>query len=56
MLCRRTEQVRGLELSYVGYVGFRVMEGLSARLVMFGRHGWQTRVVHPPPTSTRPFA
>ena len=39
----------GPELSYSGYVGFGVMQGLGARLAMFNRHGWQKRVVHHPP-------
>ena len=49
MLLRTTEQVVDLELSYNGYVGFGVMQGLGARLAMFDRHGWQKLVVHPPP-------
>ena len=49
MLFRTTEQVGNLELSYNGYVGFGVMQGLGACLAMFDRHGWQKRVVHHPP-------
>ena len=56
MLCTTTEQVGDLELSYSEYVGFGVMQGLGARLAMFDGHGWQKRVVHPPPTGTPPFA
>ena len=56
MLCRTTEQVGDLELSYRGSVGFWVMQGLGARLAMFDRHSWQKRVVHNPPIGTPPFA
>ena len=56
MLCRTTEPVGDLELSYGGYVRFRVMQGLGACLAMFDRHGCEKRVVHHPPTSTPPFA
>ena len=49
MLFRTTEQVGDPELSYSGYVGVGVMQGLGARLAMFERHGWQKRVVHHPP-------
>ena len=56
MLCRRTEQVGVPELSYTGYVGFGVMQGLGARLAMLDRHGWQKQVVHHPLTGTPPFA
>ena len=56
MLFRMTEQVGDPELSYSGYVGFGVMQGLGARLAMLDRHGWQKRVVHHPPTGAPPFA
>ena len=56
MLCRTTEQVGDPELSYSGYQGFAVMQGLGARLAMFDKHGWHKRVVHHPPTGTPPLA
>ena len=56
ILCRTTEQVGNLELSYSGDVGFGLMHGLGARLAMLDRHGWQKRVVHQPPTGAPPFA
>ena len=55
MLFRTTEQVGDPELSYSGYVGFGVMQGLGARLVMFDKHGRQKGVVHHPPMGTPPF-
>ena len=39
MLWRTTEQVGDLELSYSGYVGFGVMQGVGARLAILERHG-----------------
>ena len=38
MMFRTTEQVGDPELSYSGYVGFVVMQGLGACLVMFDKH------------------
>ena len=55
MLLRTTEQVGDPELSYSGYVGFGVMQGLGARLVMFDKHGRQKGVVHHPPHGYSPF-
>ena len=56
MLFRTTDQVGDAELSYSGYVGFGVMQGLGTRLAMFEGMVWQKRVVHhpPPPIGTPP--
>ena len=55
MLFRTTEHVGEPELSYKGYMGFGVMQGLGARLAMFDRYGWHKSVVHNLPTGTPPF-
>ena len=56
MLFKTTEQVEDRELSYRGYMGFGVMQGLGARWAMFDRYGQQKRVVQYPPIGTPPFA